>query len=451
MDVLMPQLGETVAEGKITKWFRSAGDAVKPGDNLFEIETDKTSMEVPATFAGTLSDIRFQVGETAKVGAVVAVIAGEGQPQTPAQAQGNAGNAPPQTPFTPAKTVVQTPTVRAQKELGPRLCGDDRTDASFAYPHMDPFREVRTPERNFGPAKIGGASVTPLARRLAGERGIDLSRVQGSGPHGRIVASDVERAPPSAPARAAGANAAQVKALFDGADYEEVPLDGMRRTIATRLTDAVQTIPHFYLTSDIEIGRLMAMREEANAAGPKGDKGEAGYKLSLNDFIVKAWAAALMRVPAANAVWAEDRILRFKHADIGVAVALEGGLITPVLRNVESKWLSAVSAEMRDLAARAREKKLKPNEYQGGASAISNLGMYGVREFSAIINPPHATILAVGASRRAPVETADGGVKFVSMMAVTLSCDHRVIDGALGAELLAAFKSLVESPVTFLV
>jgi pyruvate dehydrogenase E2 component (dihydrolipoyllysine-residue acetyltransferase) len=462
MDVLMPQLGETVAEGKITKWFKAAGDAVKPGDNLFEIETDKTSMEVPATFAGTLTDVRFKVGETAKVGAVVAVIAGEGQPQTPAQAHGNAGNAPPKTPLTPvpgsgqsaaraqAPAGVQNQPAQSPKDIGPRLRGTD-IGKSFAYPNMDPFHEVRTPERNFGAAQIGGRSVTPLARRLASERGIDLTRVSGSGPNGRIVARDIEHAQPSAPARSSGASAAQVKALFEGVAYEEVPLDGMRRTIATRLIEATQTIPHFYLTSDIEIGRLTAMREEANAAAPKAKDGQPAFKLSLNDFVVKAWAAALMRVPASNAIWAEDRILRFQHADIGVAVALDGGLITPVLRNVDTKSLTALSAEMRDFAARARDKKLKPNEYQGGASAISNLGMYGVREFSAIINPPHATMLAVGAARRAAVESADGGVKFVSQMTVTLSCDHRVIDGALGGELLAAFKSLIENPVTFLV
>jgi pyruvate dehydrogenase E2 component (dihydrolipoamide acetyltransferase) len=394
------------------------------------------------------------VGETAKVGAVVAVIAGEGaQAQTKAQAQGNAGNAPPKTLLTPPTSGVQGQMAEIRKELDSRLRVNERSDGrSFAYPQMDPFREVRTPERNYGPATIGGVSVTPLARRLAGERGIDLSRLQGSGPHGRIVARDVEHAQPSVlSARATGASAAQVKALFEGADYEEVPLDSMRRTIATRLIEAKQAVPHFYLTSDIEIGRLSAMREEANAAAPKGADGEPTYKLSLNDFVVKAWAAALVRVPAANAVWAEDRILRFMHADIGVAVALDGGLITPVLRNANTKSLSAIAAAMRDLAARARDKKLKPAEYQGGASAISNLGMYGVREFSAIINPPHATILAVGAARRAPVETADGGVKFVSQMTVTLSCDHRVIDGALGAELLAAFKMLVENPVTFLV
>jgi pyruvate dehydrogenase E2 component (dihydrolipoamide acetyltransferase) len=319
---------------------------------------------------------------------------------------------------------------------------------------MDPFHEVRTPERNYGPAQLpSGTFTTPLARRLAGERGIDLSRVTGSGPHGRIVARDVEQAAPAGmpAAMPATANAAQVKALYQGIAYEEIPLDSMRRTIATRLVEAKQTIPHFYLTADLDAGRMMAMREEANAAAPKDKEGQPSFKLSLNDFIIKAWAAALQRIPAANAVWAGDRILRFQHSDTGIAVALDGGLITPVLRNAEMKSLTMISAEMRDLADRARRKKLRPNEYQGGASAISNLGMYGVREFSAIINPPHATILAIGATRRAPIEAEDGSVKFINQMTVTLSCDHRVVDGALGAELLAAFKRLVESPVTALV
>jgi len=446
----MPQLGETVAEGKIVKWFKTAGDVVKPGDNLFEIETDKTSMEVPATSAGTLTDIRFQVGETAKVGAVVAVIAAAGEAVRPkAAAPANA----PQPPLTAAKAGVQGPAVQTGKELDSPLRGNERAErASLAYPNMDPFREVRTPERNYGPAKTAsGAYTTPLARRLAGERGIDLSLVSGSGPRGRIVAADVDKAASARRPVADGASAAQVKALFEGVAYQEVPLDGMRATIAKRLVEAKQTVPHFYLTSDLDIGRLVAMREEANAAAPKGKDGVPAFKLSLNDFIIKAWAAALQRVPAANAVFAQDRILRFQSSDIGVAVALEGGLITPVVRNAEAKSLTAISAEVRDLAERARGKKLKPNEYQGGSSAISNLGMYGVREFSAIINPPHATILAVGATRRAPVETEDGGVKFISQMTVTLSCDHRAVDGALGAELLAAFKALIEKPVTFLV
>ena len=444
MDVLMPQLGETVAEGKIVKWFKSAGDAVKPGDNLFEIETDKTSMEVPSTVAGTLTDIRFQVGDVAKVGAVVAVIAGAGEAAKPAAAP-QVAKSEPQTPFVPAQAETQ-----GQQGRGSRLREDERS-GSYAYLHMDPFREVRTPERNYGPAKLaGGVFTTPLARRLAGERGIDLARISGSGPHGRIVARDVENAVPATAALAAGAGAAQVKALYEGIAYEEVPLDSMRATIAKRLVEAKQTIPHFYLTADVDVGRLIAMREEANAAAPLKD-GQPAFKLSLNDFIIKAWAAALQRIPAANAVWAGDRILRFTHSDIGVAVALEGGLITPVIRNAEAKSLTTISAEMHDLAARARAKKLRPNDYQGGSTAISNLGMYGVREFSAIINPPHATILAVGATRRAPVETQGGGVKFISQMTVTLSCDHRVVDGALGAELLAMFKAFVETPIGALV
>jgi pyruvate dehydrogenase E2 component (dihydrolipoamide acetyltransferase) len=429
----MPQLGETVAEGKIVKWFKAAGDAVKPGDNLFEIETDKTSMEVPATSAGTLAAIAFGVGETAKVGAVVAQILAAGETASAAPAKAAAPAAPQAAAAKPAAQAVAPASVAS------------------APIKMDPWQEVRSPARNFGPAKLAsGTFVTPLARRLASERGIDLSRVAGSGPRGRVVAIDVENAAPPAASMASGASAAQVKALYDGIAYEEVPLDGMRTTIAKRLIEAKQTIPHFYLTGDIEIGRLMAMREEANAAAPKDKDGVPAFKLSLNDFIIKAWAAALQRIPAANAVWAQDRILRFRNSDIGVAVALDGGLITPVIRNAETKSLTAISSEIRDLAERARAKKLKPTDYQGGASAISNLGMYGVREFAAIINPPHATILAVGASRRAPVEAADGSVKFVSQMTVTVSCDHRVVDGALGAELLAAFKSFVESPVTAL-
>ena len=261
--------------------------------------------------------------------------------------------------------------------------------------------------------------------------------------------------PPSpaaaAPPAPAGPSAEQVKALYDPASYEEVTLDAMRRTIAARLLQAKQTIPHFYVTADVEIDRLKALREEVNAAAPKDRDGAPLFKLSLNDFIIRALALALRRVPAANAVWAGDRILRFKHADIGVAVALEGGLITPIVRAADTKSVSAISAEMKDLAARARAKKLKPQEYQGGSAAISNLGMYGVREFAAIINPPHATILAVGAARRQAVEKPDGGVGFASMLTVTLSCDHRVVDGTLGAELLAVFRGYVEQPVTALV
>jgi pyruvate dehydrogenase E2 component (dihydrolipoamide acetyltransferase) len=454
MDVLMPQLGETVAEGKIVKWFVQAGDTIKPGDNLFEIETDKTSMEVPATFGGTLSDIHFSVGETAKVGAAVATIAVAGEVAAPKQAP--AATPVPIAPHTPPVTPAQIGSPAPQIPRGDERKNDAALAArDFSHAGMTLFNEVRSPGRNYGPAKTsGGTFVTPLARRLASERGIDLSRLAGTGPHGRIVAGDVEKAQPASAggaAMATGASFAQVKALYDGIEFEEVPLDGMRATIAKRLVEAKQTIPHFYLTADIDIGRLVAMREDANKSAPKDRDGNAAFKLSLNDFIIKAWAAALMRIPAANAVWAGDRILRFKHADIGIAVALEGGLITPVIRNADQKSLTAISNEVRDMAERARNKNLKASEYQSGASAISNLGMYGVREFSAIINPPHATILAVGSARRAPVEAEDGSVKFVSVMTATLSCDHRVVDGALGAELIASFKNFIESPVAALV
>jgi pyruvate dehydrogenase E2 component (dihydrolipoamide acetyltransferase) len=432
MDVLMPQLGETVAEGKITKWFVAAGTAVKPGDNLFEIETDKVSMEVPSTTTGVLSEIRVPEGEVAPVGAVVGVIA-DG---SAASASAPAPAAPVTKPVAPAISSAAPMPVQAQPQQQTPI-------------KLDPFFEVRTPARNFGPARLpGGMTVTPLARRLAGEAGIDLSRLHGSGPHGRIVARDIEDAPrPShAPAALAeGPSAAEVKALYAPGSYEEVPLDAMRRTIATRLTQAAQTIPTFYLITDIAIDRLLALREEANAGATKD--GNPAFKLSVNDFVIKALALALQRVPAANAAWAGDRILRFHQSDIGVAVALDGGLITPIVRGAETKSLSAISAEMKDLSARARDKKLKPPDYQGGSAAISNLGMYGVREFTAIINPPQATILAVGAARRQAIEKDDGGVAFASMMSLTLACDHRVLDGALGAELLAAVKTLLEAPV----
>ena len=453
MDVLMPQLGETVAEGKITQWFKSAGDAIAPGDNLFEIETDKVSMEVPSTSAGVLTEIRVAAGEVALVGAVVAVIADKaGAAASLPQDAAAAASAPSAVKAAPAATGApprpSVPPVSAASLATP--------SAAASVPiKLDPFFEVRTPERNYGPARLaGGTPVTPLARRLAAQGGIDLAGISPSGANGRIRARDVETALASgkraAPA-VAGPSADQIKALYRDVPFEEVPLDGMRRTIATRLVQATQTIPHFYLTADVEIGAVITLREQANAAAPKDADGNPAFKLSVNDFVIKAWAAALRRVPAANAIWAEDRILRFQHSDIGVAVALEGGLITPIIRSADTKTLSAISREMKEVSARARERKLKPEEYQGGASAISNLGMYGVREFSAIINPPQSTILAVGAARRQAIETEAGGVAFESVMSVTLSCDHRVVDGALGAQLLAAFKGCVEQPVTMLV
>lgn len=444
----MPQLGETVAEGKITRWFKSAGDAVKPGDNLFEIETDKVTMEVPATSAGVLAEVRVAEGDVAPVGAVVAVIAGDGATVAPAAPR---APAPPRA-SPPVAAAPAAPALAA----APSAAAAPASVAPRTAAALDPFHAVRTPERNFGPARLpGGTYVTPLARRLAAENGIDLGQLSPSGPHGRLIARDVEsalaklgRTPAIAapqPALVRDAGAERVKALYEPGSYDEIPLDGMRRTIATRLIEAKQTIPHFYLTGDVMLERVMAVRAEMNATA-----GDDAHKLSINDFVIKALALALQRVPAANAVWADDRILRFRSSDIGVAVAIEGGLITPVIRNAQEKPIAQISAEMKELAERARARRLKPHEYQGGASAISNLGMYGVREFSAIINPPHATILAVGAGQRRPIETPDG-VRFASQMSVTLSCDHRVVDGALGAELLAAFKLFFEHPVGMMV
>jgi pyruvate dehydrogenase E2 component (dihydrolipoamide acetyltransferase) len=446
MDVLMPQLGETVAEGRITQWFKSAGDPVTPGENLFEIETDKVSMEVPSTATGVLAEIRVPAGEVAPVGAVVAVIADRMERAKPAPVAVAGKPAAPAGPL-PARMAGAASFAATEPAARPA-----------AATKLDPFLEVRTPARNYGPARIaGGAAVTPLARRLAAEAGIELSQLKGSGPHGRIRARDVEegraalgRAVPALSARGEGA-ADQIKALYRDVPFEELPLDTMRSAIARRLTAAKQTIPHYYLSADVAIGRLLELREAANAAAAVGADGKPAFKLSVNDLLIKAWAVALKRVPDANAVWAGDRILRFHRCDVGVAVAIEGGLLAPVIRRVESKSLSAISNEMKDLATRARARKLDPAEYQGGSSAISNLGMYGVREFAAIINPPQASMLAIGAARRQAVERADGAVAFASMMSVTLSCDHRVIDGAVGARLLAAFRSIVEQPVAMLV
>jgi pyruvate dehydrogenase E2 component (dihydrolipoamide acetyltransferase) len=439
MDVLMPQLGETVAEGKITHWFKSAGDKVQAGENLFEIETDKTSMEVEATTAGVLAEIRANVGDVVPVGAVVAVIseAGEAMRTTAPGRAPTPQHVQPQTQR-PARVVAGVTTVA-------------RPAASAVK--LDPFFEVRTPDRNYGPARRGDVTVTPLARRLATESGVDLSAVQGSGPHGRIFARDLRNAggrqrPQTSAAEAPAAE--KIKALYEPGTYEEVPLDNLRATIASRLVQAKQTIPHFYLTADIRIDALLQLREHANAAAPRGKDGTPVFKLSVNDLVIKAWAAALQRVPAANAVWAGNSILRLTHSDIGVAVAIDGGLYTPIIRRAETKSLSAISAEMRELSERARARRLKPQEYQGGSSVVSNLGMHGIREFAAIINPPHATVLAVGAARRQAVEQDGGRVAFVGQMTVTLSCDHRVVDGALGAELVAAFRALIENPVTAL-
>jgi pyruvate dehydrogenase E2 component (dihydrolipoamide acetyltransferase) len=442
MEILMPQLGETVAEGKITTWFKSVGDAVKPGDNLFEIETDKVSMEVPATTAGVLEQIRVAAGEVAPVGAVVAVLGGA--------EVGSAAS------VTKVSGDVSSP-LRAVPSGAVFSAASSQQAASPARPIMlDPFREVRTPQRNFGPARLpSGTAVTPLARRLAADAGIDFTGMVASGPHGRIVGRDVEAAVAARAGKLARSSAASspdhIKGFYEPGSYEELPLDSMRRTIATRLIEAKQTVPHFYLTADVDMERLNAVREEANATALRDGAGKPAWRLSINDFIIKALALALQRVPAANAVWAQDRILRFRRSDVGVAVAIEGGLVTPVIRAAERKSLLDISAEMKDLSTRARLRKIKPAEIVGGVTAVSNLGMHGVREFAAIINPPHATILAVGAAARRPAETPDGAIRFVSQMAVTLSCDHRVVDGALGAQLLTAFRHFIEHPVGLMI
>ncbi len=405
----MPQLGETVAEGKITVWYKSVGDAVAAGDNLFEIETDKTSMEVPATTAGVLAEIRVAAGATVPVGSVVAVIADQ--------------------------RVAAAPTAVAAESKRP----------------FDAFESVRTPERNFGPATRNGIAVTPWARRLAAETGVELAAVAGSGPLGRIVGQDVRDAARQVTAvqipvlKAAAAPAAsEIKALFADVPFVEIPLDNMRRTIALRLAEAKQRIPHFYLTMDVALDQLLTLRGEINAKA--GD----GQKLSISDFVIKALALALQQVPDANAVWAHECILRFEHSDVAIAVAIPGGLLTPVIRNAEAKSLRTISSELKALAERARGKGLQPIDYRGGSITISNLGMYGVRAFSAIINPPQSAIMAVGAVERRAVEAADGSARFESVMTVTLSCDHRVIDGVLGAQLLSAFNTAMEAPAQLL-
>ena len=440
----MPQLGETVAEGKITQWFKSAGDPIVSGDNLFEIETDKVSMEVPSTTTGVLTEIRVPAGAVAPVGAVVAVISGGAV--LPAERAVQAARPRP-SPLPQTAPAMDASTARKADAVAAASI------ATAAGPvKLDPFFEVRTPARNYGPARLAGGVVTPLARRLAVEGGIDLARVHGSGPHGRIIARDIETTRTSAaaaaraPAPATGPSAEEIKTIYRGVAFEELPLDGMRNAIARRMVAAKQSIPHFYLTADIAIGRLLELREAANASAQKAADGSPAFKLSVTDLLIKAWAAALVRVPSANSVFAMDRFLRFAHCDVGVAVAIEGGLIVPIIRRADVKTLSEISKEMKDFTARARARRLEPKEYQGGVSAITNLGMYGVREFSAIINPPHSTILAVGAARRQAVENADGSIAFASTISVTLSCDHRVLDGALGAQLLAAFKHIVEHP-----
>jgi pyruvate dehydrogenase E2 component (dihydrolipoamide acetyltransferase) len=447
MDVLMPQLGETVAEGKITKWFKAVGEAVASGDNLCEIETDKVTVEVPAISSGVLTAINAEVGTVAPVGTIIAVVSNSvektAQVAVPATAP-IAGLAPPKSTAAPSRPVSMPSTsFQAGSRPAPRR------------EPLDPFREVDTPAKNFGPATLAnGIVTTPLARRLAANGSIELGQLTGSGPRGRIIGRDVERAiaarGTAGPAGRISELTEPVSDLYRGRPHKFIPVDGMRRTIATRLTQSKSTIPHFYLAAHIETGRLARVRAEINESAPKDALDAPAYKLSLNDFMIKALALALQDVPAANAIWSSDGIFQFEHSDIAVAVAIPGGLFTPVVMSAETKSIATISNEVRSLAQRARDRALRPEEYQGGSTTISNLGMHGVEEFSAIINPPQATILAIGAVARHPIEAPEG-IAFVDRIKATLSCDHRVVDGVTGAELLARFKSLIENPLRMLV
>jgi pyruvate dehydrogenase E2 component (dihydrolipoamide acetyltransferase) len=447
INILMPALSPTMEKGNLAKWLKKEGDKVKSGDVIAEIETDKATMEVEAVDEGTIAKILVPEGtQDVPVNDIIAVLAGDGEDVKAAGAGAapvaKAAEAPAPKPVAaPAPAAAAAPAVKAP---APAPAPKAAAPAAQANGH----------DRTFS---------SPLARRLAKEAGIELARINGSGPHGRVIARDVEeaksgkglKAPSAAPSAGAPAIAPsmsdkQILALFEPGSYEIVPHDGMRRTIAQRLTASVQTVPHFYLTMDCDIGKLLAAREEINASAPKDKEKKPVYKLSVNDFVIKAMAIALQRIPNCNVSWTEAGMLKHKHSDIGVAVAMPGGLITPIIRNAETKSLSTISAEMKDFAARARARKLKPEEYQGGTTAISNLGMYGIKDFTAVINPPHATILAVGTSEERAV-VRGGKIEAAHIMSVTLSCDHRAVDGALGAELIGAFKMLIENPVMMMV
>ena len=425
IEILMPALSPTMEEGTVAKWLVKEGDSVKSGQILAEIETDKATMEFEAVDEGVMGALLVAEGTSGvKINQVIAILLEEGE------------EVDSQPTLKPAETA---PTVQTQ------------TSAKVS---------AAVPATVAAPTPTGGARVfaSPLARRLALQKGLDISKIKGSGPHGRIIRADVEaptaastpqELPVSVPTEATMARSADVSSvmkIYSDRDFVEVPLDGMRKTIAARLTEAKQTIPHFYLRRDIKLDALMALRASVNE-----QLMSRGAKLSVNDFIIKACALALQTVPYANAVWAGDRILRLKPSDVAVAVAIEGGLFTPVLRDADKKSLSSLSDEMKDLAGRAKNRKLAPHEYQGGSFAISNLGMMGVDNFDAVINPPHGAILAVGAGVKKPVVDHDGQIIIATIMSVTLSVDHRVIDGALGAEFLGAIVYNLENPMSMLV
>ena len=423
INILMPALSPTMEEGTLAKWLVKEGDTVESGDILCEIETDKATMEFEAVDEGVIGKIVVPDGsEGVKVNELIAVLLEDGETAD------DIGSAPA---TSPAAAPVQAAVPESAPAAAPVAASGTATPKG---------------ERVFA---------SPLARRIAAQKGLDLSTLQGSGPKGRIIKVDVENATalpaPQAPVPVTSApapksaDADSVKAMFADREFEEVPLDGMRKIIASRLTEAKQTIPHFYLRRDIHLDALLKFRGELNKS-----LAEKGVKLSVNDFIIKACANALQEVPDCNAVWAGDRILKLKPSDVAVAVAIEGGLFTPVLRDAESRTLSSLSTDMKDLAARAKDRKLAPHEYQGGSFAISNLGMMGITNFDAVINPPHGSILAVGAGQKMPVVNSEGELDIATVMSVTLSVDHRVIDGALGAQFLAAVKANLENPISML-
>jgi pyruvate dehydrogenase E2 component (dihydrolipoyllysine-residue acetyltransferase) len=454
-NILMPALSPTMEKGNLAKWLKKEGDKVSAGDVIAEIETDKATMDYEAVEDGTLAKIVVPEGtQDVAVNSVIAVLAGEGEDVKATAAAAKAA---------PAPKAVEKPT--AAVSPSPQRGEGVRPSPPPRAPSTSPQGGEVTARSAAGEgarASIGNRIFSsPLARRLAKDGGVDLARVQGSGPHGRVIARDIEQAksgaglrapaaPGAAPAVAPTMSDSQVRSLFEDGSYELVPHDSMRRTIAQRLTAAAQSMPVFYLTVDCDIGRLMDAREEINASAPKTADGKPAYKLSVNDFVVKALALALQRNPDANVSWTEAAMLKHKHSDIGVAVALPFGLITPIVRQAELKSISTISNEMKDLAARARAKKLKPHEYQGGTSSVSNLGMYGIREFTAVINPPQSTILAVGSGEERAV-ARNGKLDIATLMSVTLACDHRAIDGARGAELIGSFRQLIENPVLMVV
>jgi len=441
INITMPALSPTMEEGNLAKWLVKEGDTVSVGDVIAEIETDKATMEVEAVDEGTVGKIVVEAGtEGVKVNDLIAVLLEDGEDASAISAA-------------PAAAPASAP-------------------AEAAAPAETAAAPAEAPAAPAGPAPVANDGTrifaSPLARRLAQLNGLDLKALSGSGPHGRIVKKDIEAAVAAGTGKAAAAPAAaeapkaaaaapaagpssdQVLKLFEEGSYELVPHDGMRKTIAKRLTESKQTIPHFYVSVDCQLDALLALRSQLNGAAATDKDGKPAYKLSVNDMTIKALALALRDVPDANVSWTDDNMVKHKHADVGVAVSIPGGLITPIVRRAEEKPLSVISNEMKDMGARAKSKKLLPQEYQGGTTAVSNMGMMGVKNFSAVVNPPHATILAVGAGEQRPV-VKDGALAIATVMTVTLSTDHRCVDGALGAELLAAFKGYIENPMSMLV